>query len=71
MLAPLKPNQPNHSRPAPSRMKGTLWGGRLLLGQVVRGPMMAAATRAATPEAMWTTVPPEKSIAPIDPNGPM
>jgi len=24
MLAPLKPNQPNQSRPAPNRMKGTL-----------------------------------------------
>jgi hypothetical protein len=25
-LPPLKPNQPNHSSPAPSRVKGTLWG---------------------------------------------
>ena len=68
MLAPLKPNQPNQSRPAPNRMKGTLWGGRLLAGQVVREPIIAAATRAATPEAICTTVPPAKSMAPIMPS---
>ena len=26
-LPPLKPNQPNHSKPAPIKMNGTLWGG--------------------------------------------
>jgi hypothetical protein len=26
-LPPLKPNQPNQSKPAPNKIKGTLWGG--------------------------------------------
>ncbi len=64
-LPALKPNQPNHSRAAPSSTKGTLCGiaARLLVPR--RGPTTSAATRALTPAEMWTTVPPAKSRAPI------
>src|SRR6266513_2891739 len=60
----LKPNQPNHSNPAPSSTSGTLWGtiGTRLKSR--RGPSMRAATSAETPELMCTTVPPAKSSAP-------
>ena len=59
----LKPNQPNHSSPAPSTVIGTSCGvnGSPL---AVRLPISRATIRADTPELMWTTVPPAKSSAP-------
>ena len=59
----LKPNQPNHSRPAPSTIIGTSCGS-LLSPFMWRLPIISATTRADTPELMWTTVPPAKSSAP-------
>ena len=60
----LKPNQPNHSKPAPSRTKGTLCGMLARFEAPRRGPITIAATNAETPAAMCTTVPPAKSSAP-------
>src|SRR3954447_13718529 len=59
----LKPNQPNHRRPAPSTVIGTSCGS---IGSplTARRPMRRATMRAETPELMWTTVPPAKSSAP-------
>src|SRR6266508_152562 len=59
----LKPNQPNHSRPAPSATIGTLCGLNLSLGQPTRLPRTRASARAADPALMWTAVPPAKSSA--------
>ena len=59
----LKPNQPNHSRPAPRTVIGTSCGS-MLSPLTWRRPMSRATTRAETPELMWTTVPPAKSSAP-------
>src|SRR5713226_2473482 len=60
----LKPNQPNHSSPAPSSTSGTLCGTIAVRLKSFRGPSMAAATSADTPALMCTTVPPAKSSAP-------
>ena len=60
----LKPNQPNHSSPAPSRTIGTLWGASGTRRKSLRGPSIQAATSADTPALMCTTVPPAKSSAP-------
>ena len=59
----LKPNQPNHRRPAPRTVIGTSCGS---IGSpfTARRPISSATTRAETPELMWTTVPPAKSSAP-------
>ena len=59
----LKPNQPNHSRPAPRTVIGTSCGS-MLSPFIARLPMRIATIRADTPELMWTTVPPAKSSAP-------
>ena len=58
---PLKPNQPNHSRAAPSMTSGRLWGFIGSLPKPLRAPTTRARTRPATPALMWTTVPPAKS----------
>src|SRR6266496_4833647 len=62
-LPALNPNQPNHSRPPPRTVVGMLWGRKALLGKPRRLPSTMHATRAETPELMWTTVPPAKSRA--------
>ena len=59
----LKPNQPNHRRPAPRTVIGTSCGS-VLSPFMWRRPIISATTRAETPELMWTTVPPAKSSAP-------
>jgi len=67
----LKPNQPNHSRAAPSMTNGRLCGRMTSLPKPLRLPTTRASTRAATPALMCTTVPPAKSIgAAMDANGP-
>src|SRR5262245_11499130 len=43
----LKPNQPNHSRPAPRATNGTLCGLKVSFGQPTRLPTTSAAARAA------------------------
>ena len=48
----LKPNQPNHSRPAPSATNGTLCGLKPSLGQPTRLPSTMASARAALPALM-------------------
>ena len=60
----LKPNQPNHSRPAPSATSGTLCGFIASRGQPIRLPSTRATARAAAPALMCTAVPPAKSSAP-------
>src|SRR4029453_4834371 len=64
-LPALKPNQPNHSRPAPSSVNGTLCGTSADDLKSRRLPTASAVTSAATPALTWTTVPPAKSSAPI------
>jgi len=59
----LKPNQPNHRRPAPRTVIGTSCGS-IASPLTARRPISRATTRADTPELMWTTVPPAKSSAP-------
>src|SRR5581483_11557318 len=59
----LNPNQPNHSRPAPSATIGTLCGRKLSFGQPTRLPSTIANASAADPALMWTAVPPAKSSA--------
>src|SRR5947209_2494642 len=59
----LNPNQPNHSRPAPSATIGTLCGRKLVPGQPLRLPNTSASARAAEPALMCTAVPPAKSRA--------
>ena len=61
----LKPNQPNQSIPAPSRVNGTLCGKIACRAKSLRGFKTRAVTRAAAAALMWTTVPPAKSSAPI------
>ena len=61
----LKPNQPNHSRPAPSRTNGTLCGRIGSLGHPMRLPITSAMARPAIPALRWTAVPPAKSRAPM------
>ena len=63
-LPALKPNQPNQSRAAPSTTYVTSWGSMGSRPKPMRRPKRRAATRAATPELMCTTVPPAKSSAP-------
>jgi hypothetical protein len=58
----LKPNQPNHSRAAPSITSGRLWGFMGSRPQPRRLPTTRARTRPAVPALMWTTVPPAKSM---------
>src|SRR4051794_38551212 len=70
LLAPsadpaLKPNQPNHSRPAPSNVNGRLCGRIGSFFQPSRLPSTIASARPAAPALAWTTVPPAKSSAPF------
>src|SRR3989338_290378 len=62
-LPPLNPNHPNHSKAAPKITNGTLFG--FISPMVLRLlPINTAAAKADIPAAIWTTVPPAKSIAP-------
>src|SRR5215470_11214491 len=60
----LKPNQPNHSSPAPSSTSGRLCGRIGSLPQPRRLPSTIASARPAEPALTWTTVPPAKSSIP-------
>ena len=60
----LKPNQPNHSRLAPSSTNGRLCGRMGSRGQPRRLPSTRQSARPAAPALMWTAVPPAKSSAP-------
>src|SRR5208337_466850 len=60
-LPALKPNQPTHSRHAPTQLSTTLCGFMASLGYPTRLPRYSAQISAETPEVMWTTVPPAKS----------
>ena len=59
----LKPNQPNHSRPAPSMTRVRLWGRIGVRPKPMRGPITIARASAAAPALMWMAVPPAKSRA--------
>src|SRR5688500_8597539 len=59
----LNPNQPNQRSPAPRTVIGMSCGSMESL-VATRRPISRAATRADTPDAAWTTVPPAKSSAP-------
>src|SRR6195952_713594 len=59
---PLNAYQPAHSRPAPSRVRGTLCGLRSW-PDIADLPSTMATASAAAPALMWTAVPPAKSIA--------
>src|SRR6185436_15728565 len=64
-LPALNPNQPNQSRPAPSKVNGTSCGTSPEDLKSRRLPTTIAVTSAATPALTCTTVPPAKSSAPI------
>ena len=59
----MKPNQPNHSRKAPSMTNGTLCGRNGCVPKPLRLPMISTITSAAIAALIWTTVPPAKSWA--------
>lgn len=61
----LKPNQPNHSSPAPSMTSGRLCGRIGSFLKPTRLPMTRMTPRAAAPALMWTAVPPAKSMTPF------
>ena len=61
----LKPNQPNHSRPAPSMTSGRLCGRIGSFLKPTRLPMTRITPRAAAPALMCTAVPPAKSMTPF------
>src|SRR3954469_9446826 len=61
----LKPNQPNHSRPAPSSVNGRLCGRIGSFFHPSRLPSTMASARPAAPALACTTVPPAKSSAPL------
>ena len=63
-LPALKPNQPNHRRPAPRATYGTLCGATLSPADTLRGRKTNTVARAENPALMWTTYPPAKSITP-------
>src|SRR5580704_2048647 len=63
----LKPNQPNHSNPAPIAINGTLWG--ISVVSHLR-PMNTTEAKAANPAVVCTTIPPAKSNTPILANKP-
>src|SRR3954453_16342122 len=60
----LKPNQPNHSSPAPSTTSGRLCGFIASLPKPSRGPSTSTSASPETPQLISTTVPPAKSSAP-------
>ena len=64
-LPALNPNQPTQSNPAPVIVMVMLCGGMGCDGNPCLGPITMAATSAATPAVMCTTVPPAKSSRPI------
>ena len=59
----LNPNQPNHSRPAPSMTSVRLCGRMGSLPKPIRLPSTSASARPAAPALMCTAVPPAKSRA--------
>ena len=61
----LKPNQPTHSRPAPTIVSASECGGIASFKCPILGPANKTPTSPAIPALMCTTVPPAKSIAPI------
>ena len=69
-LPPLKPNQPTQSIAAPATVSVMLCGGCTLFGKPCRDPSTTAATRAAVPAVIWTTVPPAKSMTPTPNHSP-
>ena len=58
----LKPNQPNQSSEAPSRVSGTLCGLTMPFAKPTRRPSTIASARPAAPALMCTAVPPAKSF---------
>src|ERR1043166_955359 len=54
----LKPNQPNHSKDAPSTTMVASCGSSCSRPNPSRLPSTSAHTSAEMPELMWTTVPP-------------
>ena len=64
-LPALKPNQPTQSIEAPTTVSVKLCGGIAVVWYPSRFPTKMAATNAAIPALMCTTVPPAKSSAPI------
>src|SRR5579875_152685 len=60
----LNPNHPNHSSPAPSRLRGTEWGAICSPGHPRRRPSTSTMARVEKPELISTTVPPAKSSTP-------
>src|SRR4051795_1375302 len=69
-LPPLKPNQPNHSSPAPTRTYTALWGRIAWRPQSLRAPTTSAAASAEKPEPISTGTPPAKSSVPCACNQP-
>jgi hypothetical protein len=67
----LNPNQPNHSIPAPSTVKGTLWGFIGVPGHPLRFLTTSSRPRPPMAALMCTTVPPAKSSAPRWNNQPL
>ena len=63
----LKPNQPNHSKPAPSITIVRLCGRIGVFGHPKRLPRMMQTASAAAPALMCTAVPPAKSITSAPP----
>lgn len=64
----LKPYHPNHKMKVPSTIKGKLWGPNSsgVWKRPLRGPAMAAPTKAPTPPVMCTTPEPAKSMKPTE-----
>src|SRR5215470_19517676 len=60
-LPALNPNQPTHSRHAPTKLSTTLCGVIASFGYPTRLPRYKAQTSADTPDVTCTTVPPAKS----------
>src|SRR5580704_11674914 len=60
-LPALNPNQPTHSRQAPTKLSTRLCGFMATVGYPTRFPKYSAHTSADTPDVMCTTVPPAKS----------
>src|ERR1700758_3400814 len=60
-LPALNPNQPTHSKHAPTKLSTTLCGVIDSFGYPTRFPRYSAHTSAETPEVTCTTVPPAKS----------
>src|ERR1041385_399761 len=62
-LPALKPYQPTQSMPVPTMQRTMLCGAMFSLPKPRRLPRMRQRMRADQPEAIWTTVPPAKSMA--------